>query len=193
MSHEAALVELVAAENPLEWAFDNLTHVRSGTAAAIFDHPDDPDLVLRLTDYPDGWFRYADDTMSLERDDGVTQSFRPTVHWMADVGGIFVAVTERLEPIEDGSPLSSVVEAAIEALSGDLDRWIDVERLAPGFRRFCAGLDAKLDLRPTNFLRRGDTLVFNDPYSEIPFSLEENLRERYRIGGGVVTSTPPAP
>ncbi|MBY3150997.1 hypothetical protein HFO56_00945 [Rhizobium laguerreae] len=193
MPHEDVLSELIAAESPLEWAFDNLIHVRSGTAAAIFDHPFDPGLVLRLSDYPDGWFRYADETRRMQQEDGIAQPFRPTVHWMADVAGTLVAVTERLEPLEDGTALSEAAEAAIQALSGDDERWTDVERHAPGFREFCADLADRLDLRPTNFLRRGNTLVFNDPYSAIPFALEQDLRERYRIAGSFPLLRSPAP
>jgi hypothetical protein len=192
MSQEDVLSELISADSPIEWAFDNLRHIGSGTAAAIFDHPDDAALVLRVSDYPDGWFRYAEETLSLDRD-GEVSSFRPAVRWMADVGGILIAVTERLEPIEDETPLSTAVEAGMAALAGDNARWIDAERHAPGFRDFCAGLADRLDLRHSNFLRRGDQLVFNDPYSDIPFAMEDSLRERYRIGGSVPTPKLPAP
>jgi hypothetical protein len=193
MPHEDALSELISAENPLEWAFENLTHVRSGSAASIFDHPHDPGLVLRVSDYPDGWFLYADETLSLDMQEGATQAFRPAVHWMADVGGVLVAVTERLEPIEDDTALAAAVEAANAALSGDIGRWNEVERHAPGFRDFCASLGSRLDLRDTNFLRRGDQLVFNDPYSDIPFAIEGSLRQRHGIGIGSPVPKLPMP
>jgi hypothetical protein len=193
MPHEEVLSDLISAECPLEWAFDNLIHVSSGNAASIFDHPSDPGLVLRVSDYPDGWFLYADETLNLDMEDGETNRFRPVVHWMADVDGILVAVTERLEPIEDETALAAAVEAAMAALSGDVGRWSDAERHVPGFRDFCVGLAAGLDLRDTNFLRRGDQLVFNDPYSDIPFAMEESLRERYRLGGSAPTPKLPAP
>lgn len=193
MPHEEVLSELISAECPIEWAFANLTHVDSGTAASIFDHPNEPGLVLRVSDYPDGWFRYADETLSLDVEEANRCSFRPVVHWMGDIDGILVAVTERLEPIDSGTPLATAVEAAMAALSGDEERWLDVERDAPGFRAFCSKLAGRLDLRPTNFLRRGDQLVFNDPYSAIPFAMEDSLRERYRIGGNAPTRKLPSP
>lgn len=181
MHHEEKLAELIRSDCPVEWAHENLIHIDSGTAAAIFEHPSDPLLVVRLSDYPDGWFKFADDTMRQEQEDGTASRFRPTVHWIGDVSGVFVGVSERLEQIEEGSPLAEVVEAAIRALCGSGEDWEFVERIVPGFREFCSGLDARLDLRASNFLRRGDTLVFNDPYSAIPHALEPGLRDFYRV------------
>ena len=189
MHHEEILAELIGAECPVEWAHENLTHLDSGTAAAIFEHPADPLLVVRLSDYPDGWFKFADDTMRQECEDGDASRFRPAVHWIGDVGGVFVGVSERLEPIEEGSHLAEVVAAVVRALGGNKEDWDFVERSVPGFREFCSRLDARLDLRASNFLRRGGTLVFNDPYSAIPHALESALRDTYRVPR---TSTPPS-
>lgn len=189
MHHEEILAELIGAASPVEWAHENLTHIASGTAAAIFEHPSDPLLVVRLSDYPDGWFKFADDTMRHEQEDGDVNRFGPAVHWIGDVGGVFVGVTERLETIEEGSHLAEVVEAAVRALGGNKDDWEFVERSVPGFREFCSGLDARLDLRASNFLRRGGTLVFNDPYSAIPHTMESTLRNSYRVS---LPSTPPS-
>ncbi|MDW9478779.1 hypothetical protein GOB57_08680 [Sinorhizobium meliloti] len=189
MPHEEAIADLIRSESPIEWAFENLTHIDSGTAAAVFEHPSDPQLVLRLSDYPDGWFKFADDTMRMGEEGGGADPFRPVVHWIGDLGGVLVAVTERLERIEDGSTLAGVVEAALRALAGDEREWPFVERHAPGFRAFCCGLDDRLDLKSTNFLRRGETLVFNDPYSAIPHTMESTLRGSYRFS---LPSTPPS-
>ncbi|MCV9963752.1 hypothetical protein OIU34_17900 [Pararhizobium sp. BT-229] len=194
MTHEDALSELVGAECPVEWAFNSLVHIDSGTAASVFEHPADPQLVVRVSDYPDGWFKFADDTLRMEQEDGIPQPFRPVVHWIGEVGGVLVAVTERLDRIDDGSVLSDVVESALKALHGIADEWAAVERHAPGFRDFCAGLDRKLDLRASNFMRRGETLVFNDPYSDIPFGLEPILRDFYRVSpGSAAQPTAPSP
>jgi hypothetical protein len=181
MHHEEVLAELIRAECPIEWAHENLRHIESGTAAAIFEHPADPQLVVRLSDYPDGWFKFADDTMRQISENGVVSGFRPAVHWMGDVAGVFVGVSERLEVIEDGSDLAEIVEAALRALRGNGEDWDFVERIVPGFREFCMGLDARLDLRASNFLHRGGALVFNDPYSAIPFAMEAGLRDLYRV------------
>lgn len=194
VSIDADLADLIYSSSPLEWATENLKQVGYGTAATIFEHPVDPDLIIRISDYPDGWFMYADETLRIEEEDGGIKTYRPKVHWIGNREHTWIAASERLEPIEAESRLALVADAVIRALlNGGDDDWIAVEDIAPGFREFCAGLNARLDLRDTNFMRRGETLIFNDPYSAIPFGLEPFLRDRYSILGTPSARQSPKP
>jgi hypothetical protein len=193
MLRQDALSGLIGSANALEWAHDNLTHLKSGTAASIFAHPADPSLVVRVSDYPDGWFLFADETVRMAAEGRDVELFRPRVDWIGEVNGIFVALTERLETIDDDCELTDTVRSVCRALGGDNAEWRLVERSTPGFMDFCSSLGPSLDLREDNFLRRGETLVFNDPYSAIPFAAEQALRDIYRVEPAVIFGSPAIP
>jgi hypothetical protein len=174
--------ELFMAENPIEWAFEHLTHLQSGTAASIFQHPSRDDVVIRVTDYPDGWFMLADDIAQLQQDDEKPSPFLPVAHWIGQVGGVWIGAAEKLEEITADHPLAAIVDTICNMWGkGDPESWNEVETVLPGFNEFRDTLRLNLDVRETNFMRRGDTLVFNDPYSNIPHAIEPRLRETYAV------------
>nr|WP_250807981.1 hypothetical protein [Neorhizobium tomejilense] len=183
--------DLAAAEDPVEWACDNLRMIDRGSAAYVFEHPDDARFVIRISDYPDGWFGYAEDTINLE-EAGDSSHHRPSVAAITVVSGVFAGIGERLEPIEDGTWLADAVDAVIRALT-TRNGWNKVASLVPGFPGFVAGLESRLDIRPENFMRRGDTLVYNDPYSALPYERERRMRDRYAFGGSDSAVRPPVP
>jgi hypothetical protein len=177
------LAELVGAESPAEWAFENLVHVDSGTAAAIFEHPGDTSLVIRVSEYPDGWFMLADAIKDFgDLDDGNASPFLPVIHWIGYAQGTFIGVSERLEKIDDDHPLAQAVEAVQKAITSNKpEDWERAESHVPGFRSFRSTLNARVDARESNFMRRGETLVFNDPYSAIPFEMLASLEGAYAV------------
>ena len=176
----AGLEGLRGADDPLLWASANLALIGAGSAAYVFAHPLHEDRVVRVSGYPDGWFMYADETLRLLVEEATEVPFRPHVDWLADVSGYLVAVGERLDPVPEGSRMAEAVDLAVGTREGR-SRWDDVETVCPGFGEFCRSLGPGLDLRPENFMRRGDTIVFNDPFASIPFGLEPILRDFYRI------------
>ncbi len=144
-----------------------------GGRASVFEHPDDDALVIRLTDYPDGWFAYAVQAMDLQQAYGLDSwmRFAPVIHEIAisDQLGLYAAVVERLRHRDDhrSSRLFNLVRNA-----RDFDRetrhYAEVmEQLEidqPGIGRFFETFRRDLtDLHPGNMMFRGRTLIFNDP------------------------------
>lgn len=183
MDHASALASLTDAECPVTWASENLVFVGHGTAATVYEHPDDPGLVVRVSDYPDGWFMYASAVLDDDGDD--VFPYGPSVEWIGERGGVFFGVAERLSTIDDESELTMLVNDVIAAFMGRLEGgWTTVDSRAPGFSDFARSLNARLDLRPENFMHRNGVLVFNDPYSSIPHAMEADLRSALSIGRG---------
>lgn len=178
IDHGQALSDLLASSSPLEWAFENLTHIDSGTAASVFEHPSAPGLVVRVSEYPDGWFKYACDILDREDNEGVSP-YAPRVEWAVETGGVFVGVSERLSPIDEATDLGSIVAVIIERLRrGREEEPVDLEDRCPGISRFLAELDLRLDARPENFMHRNGVVVFNDPYASISYHMENGIRQR---------------
>ena len=112
MSDLADIQDLLDADDPLAWAHDNLRLVARGDAACVFDHPAFPGAVVRVSDYPDGWFGYAMalDALAASAGDGpladAISRHAPGVLGMAYLERpdteAYVAVCERLAPAEEG-------------------------------------------------------------------------------------------
>lgn len=171
---------MFAAENPVEWAFDNLVHFQSGTAASIFQHVSRSDRVVRVSEYPDGWSMLADAVLQMQQEQEKPSPFLPVVHWISHINGVWIGVAEKLDVIEADHPLASVVEAICRALQeGEAADRNEVEAAVPGSRTFRSTLNNRLDIRESNFLRRGNALVFNDPYSQIPHAIQSQLQGTY--------------
>jgi hypothetical protein len=183
MASKLADIEgLLESECPIQWAYDNLREIgQAGETARIYEHPIEPGVVIRITDYPDGWFAYAAETMG--RDD--PSPHRPAVHEIGYHRGYYLALAARLDEIEEGSDLEAMVQSAIGALgrSGSVaeEQLAALDARQPGWREFAGTLRARCDLRPSNFLRDGDTLVFNDPYRSMSEWEAESIREHYTL------------
>jgi hypothetical protein len=187
---QAVFDDLADAEDPVEWAIDNLALIGRGSAAYVFEHPEDAAYVLRLSEYPDGWFGYAEDTLSLI-ENGTPCPHRPRVTALWVIDGVFAAVGERLEEIGDGTTLADAVDVITSALRSRLHP-DGAESLVPGFAEFVTSLDARLDARPENFMRRGEVLVYNDPYSALSFDREKAMREAFAYPARPSAVMPPA-
>ncbi len=181
MTHVDDLEDLLFSDSPIEWAAENLECLGHGHAARIYRHPTLPDCVIRLSDYPDGWFMYADRYLRLTEEGDEASPFQPIVRWIGEIDGIFFAISERLDVVEVDSPLAEQVELIQSAVSGDTDLWDEIELHTPGIKTFIDSLGKPVDLRESNFMRRGTQLVVNDPYSSIPFELEAILRAAYKV------------
>lgn len=178
---------LLDAESPIEWAFDNLRHIRSGEHACVFAYPGDENLVVRVSDYPDGWFAYAA-FLADAAEDGLSDgeaflSHAPDVHVVAVRDGHYFAISGKLDEIEEDSPAAGWIGIAASLLWGKMD--IDPRALAefneaqPDFARFAARLPSRFrDLRASNWMLRGGALVLNDPAGTM--TLEEERQVAFR-------------
>lgn len=177
------VIELAEREFPL---------VGVGGHASVFEHPDDDALVIRISDYPDGWFAYAAQVMDLQREHGLDSwmRFAPAVHEIAicDGAGIYAATVERLRHKDDRSS-KRLIALARQARDVDRHSWRHRELLEyleedqPGIGRFMDFFwDALIDLHPGNMMFRGDTLIFNDPRGR-PLTNYEivNLEEHFGL------------
>lgn len=182
---------MIVTENLLEWACDNLKIIGRGSAAIVFNHPDDDTLVVRVSDYPDGWFLYAHQTLQMAAADE-KYVFRPEVKSIIEHDGVWLGVGEKLKPIDDQSEMGDIVENLIETIQGNKDLWPGIEKHVPGFHEFLRTLNKRLDLRLSNFMMRGTQLVFNDPYSSIPFEIEHLLRSAYSVESSDIANLTPA-
>jgi hypothetical protein len=103
--------EILEAESSLEWALENLEFLGAGDTAHVFKHPDDDAKVIRISDYPDGWFLYAEQAMEAFGDDaGSYSAFYPVVYEIINKERELIGVSERLEEIENDSDLAEIVE-----------------------------------------------------------------------------------
>lgn len=188
MPRLADIEGFLSSECPHEWASDNLTLVAggdSGEHARVYAHPTDPSLVVRVSDYPDGWFLHGHDYLTMLEEEETPSVHMPKVLEIAEAGDCFVALAARLSNIEEGSEMEAAANAAVALIRRDTPGDGDakaLETLAPGFMEFVETLRKSApDTRDGNILTDGRTLVFNDPYGTIPFSMEGFLRETYAV------------
>lgn len=164
-AHLRAISGLVEAESPFAWAFDNLTLVGRGEAAGIFAHPDRDDIVVRVSDYPDGWFAFA----SLTSAAGARhRKHFPKALEMLAVGDSLIASCERLTTVdsEDHEAVEWIEIARQVLQKGDFDGaaagWLAI--MQPDLISALRSVGRRLtDLRDSNWMLRGRDLVLNDP------------------------------
>lgn len=168
----------------IDRCFEMLARIGNGDTATIFAHPSEPDMVVRVTDYPDGWFAYAEGARDLED----PSPFAPMVHDIVHAHGIWLAVAERLEECPDTTGetiLLNLARRVIFDTTEGCEKETDVralEREQPGFMDFITdALVGARDLKYENFMRRGDTLVVNDPIRAMSCDQSSRLAARYDI------------
>lgn len=178
--------EMLNADCIMTWATENLEFLGAGDTAYIYKHPTDETLVIRVSDYPDGWFLYAEQAMDAE-EQGEYLPFFPKVHWIGNKDDILIGVAERLDEIAVDSEMETLVVAITDALiMNDDAAWLLLDERLPAFREFSERLYARVDLKDGNIMRRGDQLVINDPLRAIPHAMLESFRERYNFSAGTV-------
>ena len=114
---------LLDADDPLAWAAENLDHVGAGGTAVVYAHPGDLGLVIRISDYPDGWFGYAMALADIAADGGDGHLARamarhaPVALDMAYVeradGAFYVGLCERLTPAAEDCPQVATARAVM--------------------------------------------------------------------------------
>jgi hypothetical protein len=178
------LEDLVRADNPLEWAWEHLVPAGAGEHASIFAHPSRTDLVVRVSDYPDGWFGYADLLFDAREEDVSGLEHAPVAHAIAIRDGFHLAVCDRLDDVgsEDVEALGWV--AAAKAILGggvaDPAAVAAFEAAQPGFRAFADRIPGSFrDLRDGNFMLRGRTLVLNDPSGSMSSAMAQRLAGKW--------------
>jgi len=181
-------VEMIEAECPMAWASENLEFLGAGDTAYVYKHPTDETMVVRVSDYPDGWFLYAEQVMdACDDDEGEPSPFFPKVYWIGNKESTLIGVSERLDEIENGSEMDELVEAISAALiCQDEKAWALLDEELPDFREFSQRLYARIDLKDGNIMRRGGQLVINDPLRAIPHAMEESFRERHSFSTGSI-------
>lgn len=155
---------LLEAESPLEWAHETLELVDQGDHASIFSHPDQPSVVIRLSDYPDGAFGYAD---RIQREETIGADIHgPMAFSLAYIDGHYFGTFERLCPIDEDAEAISWVEAAVRFVSRQSTA-SDVELLKasqPLLLDMLMRMGSMSDVsRVSNWMLRDRHLVLNDP------------------------------
>lgn len=148
-----------------------------GSAASIYEHPSRPDMAIRVSDYPDGWFAYADNILTSD----ITSPYVPRPREIAYVDGTWIATVERLTECEEADMKivdlmkSAICPAVYTVLSKEEE--ITLEAAAPDFidhaRLYLFGAT---DLIDSNFMRRGTQIVVNDPHSTMSIDYETSLK-----------------
>lgn len=160
--------------------FDNMDHsslrlVGSGGSALVFAHPDESDLVIRVSVESDGWVLHALG--------GEPSDFRPTVHAAAHLPcGVWFCVVERLENFP--SRKFPGVCHEIEMMIGDdpgKHANTRAEREFPGVAEFMSKMAFADDVCERNLMMRGEALVISDPISEMGYHDLIRLRNVYEI------------
>lgn len=168
---------LLAADSPLEWAWDNLDAVAAGDTASLFAHPILRDRVVRVTDYPDGWFAYAD---AMSRVTEPWACHAPTFDAMAVVEGEFIAITEKLSsPSEEQMRLVEFARAYLLETPMDIGDRRELQTSQPHFEAFAENVRMHKDFRPSNWMFRGEVLVLNDPSRAMSHEMAAEITERY--------------
>ena len=167
-----------------------------GGWAKIYEHPKDPYKVIRvsvvnkgLRSPYDGWFAYAEKCR--RRENG--SEFAPKLYDLVHVGypgsGVWIAISERLEELGPGPtwPMDFEVMEAVQRKQftyktpalGDEEL---MEKYQPGLLNFldshCAGM---IDFHIDNLMKRGDTMVINDPDCDPSPTVMRALEEVYTI------------
>lgn len=174
---------LLDAESPLEWACANLELVDRGDHAYVFSHPDDESVVIRVSDYPDGAFGYAD--RLLRKAVPGAGEHGPIAFDMVHVEGYFIGTFERLQPIdEDVEALEWVrVAAAFIRREPVSEQELDKLRNAqPGLFEFLQHVGPVTDTRVSNWMLRDRSLVLNDPRGAMSFDEADDFAARYGHG-----------
>jgi len=166
---------LLTAASPLQWALESLTMIGQGHHAWVFEHPVEPSVVVRISDYPDGWFEYVS---VAEPGPHV-----PACHDLAIAGNCFLATAERLEPVPDDVAGQELIDCAIAVIRGCDASRLPVgamgrfRRTQPDFETFVERLPFRpSDLREDNFMMKHGSLVLNDPLGSMSYAMEGRLR-----------------
>lgn len=179
---------LLPGEDPALSALRELNNIRSGNNATIFEHPSNPDLVVRsMGGDEDGWLAYAE---SFHRS-GNKSPFAPVMHDLVHVSvhgnSRWFATVERLQPVE-GEALERAVHAAQRlmdpkeygAFTAEDRKLLDAEQ--PGLiefaRQHCRGM---VDVHEENWMARGKTLVINDPAARMSPSAAKRMAAIYDV------------
>ncbi|MBY0364057.1 MAG: hypothetical protein K2X45_19280 [Phreatobacter sp.] len=167
------LDKATASRTAIAIAEEHFDLIGVGGHAAIFAHPDDDSLAIRITDYPDGWFAYAADVMERQNAYGIDSHMRfaPVVHEIAICDRIdaYLAVTERLTHRTDTFAERLVNQVRLTrdfryGSPGAVARLEALDEQQPGIWQFMDEYWFTLvDLHPGNIMFRGETLIFNDP------------------------------
>ena len=174
---------LVDAENPLEWAWENLEFINRGEHACVFAHPEDENAVIRVSDCPDGWFAYALRVSCISGHESGVALHAPRAWGFAWNNGVCMGISERLSP-PSGMQEEMWVRAAPILLGNrhmpDTEDLMAFEEGQPEFdsvRQFLT--EECTDLRESNWMMRADTLVLNDPQAAMTTEEEEDFISRF--------------
>lgn len=179
-------------------AQERLQFLGDGGFAEVYEHPDDPSKVIRVsivdTDlrYPhDGWFGYAEHCRRRAQGSPFAPRLFDLVHMGRAGAGVWIAISERLEELGPTDHDLLDVMGAVQRMQypgtygepelGDEEM---MERLQPGLhsflRKHCAGME---DFHIDNIMKRGDTMVINDPTCHVPPGVFRSLEKLYTAKG----------
>ena len=180
-----------------ETARSRLRYLGDGGYATVYEYPDDPSKVIRVNevdysrDHPhDGWFPYAERCRRLDQVSPFAPKLYDMIHVGPPGGGVWIAISERLEEIDRASDEMLDLIKPIRELTMFRVFHPEYEKILeerqPGLLKFIRvsyfGRNV-LDINIENILKRGDTIVINDPDGEVEDRDIWPLEDMYTIKG----------
>lgn len=152
-----------------------------GEYATIFQHPAQPNQVVRMSLKSDGWFFYARRIRSVL----FTINYGPRMAAMTRLGEAWIAVTDKLNPLSkenlelvptlkwmiDKDPLlepKENLQGKLRKTHSDIDWFITAYLKGAG------------PINDSCFMERDGKIVVNHPFPEMTFSQETFLAEQYK-------------
>ena len=146
----------------------------SGSYAVVIEHPEDPELVIRISARNDGWIDYALKNQAHE--------YAPRLFAVACTGSVWISITERLNPLSLEASSEAAIKSAIDAmvmLNKRVAQDLHPNAFSPeelkkhqawkGLTEFLQqflGLE-NCDLKEANIMMRKGVPVANDPIAEM--------------------------
>jgi hypothetical protein len=188
----AEILDIIDADRKPDRALRRLKFLGAGGYATVYQHPADPELVVRFSSGFDGWFAYAE---RLKQEVGSPETgYGPRMHDMAylqiEGDDYWVGLSERLTKIDVlDIPRAEIIRAVQcyaaphryeRAEEGDLALLAAQPGLKEFIDRYCGEME---DFHAGNFMLRGDELVVNDPTDDAPAAEVKRLKALYNIEG----------
>lgn len=187
---------------PLKPVGRKLKLLGRGDLARVYEHPADPDLVVRISEGDDGWIAYA---LGISADGEI--GAHPTAEWsqhaprVVDLAFVphadfdpmcswdahrWVSVTERLSPMPRAQDAAWRAVRQLAHPARPITSSDELKHLArtypdlPAFVEDWSGMLKDVD-KGSNFMMRGDTLVVNDPIGCMRAPQMESAIERFSL------------
>lgn len=149
----------------------DMAFLGSGGSAVVLEHPDDPSLVIRVSEEGDGWVNYVCGS--------APNPLLPQVLSLGWTGDFWVALVERLEPVEDERSTRLIQDLSAAAFDGATD--VDPDALALVRDAQSRGVVFDDLVNRNVMVRPCGQIVLNDPSTILPWADMQRLKEEFRV------------